>query len=770
MDRSHFHESALYRAANGAVLAGIGLFMPFFGIGAVTWKNILVLSAVLAFLVGISFLPAREKGLCLLLAAVCLGVSVAVIGLHTSYEFLQGYVGWCRGYVGEQEQWMEGFRLLQTAVITAAAFLIQILLEKIRFLKNVLAFICADGLLFCLLAQISLTHMCVVLVLLFIVTVSVEWLQEHWKKRHSGDLKARMVWLAPFLCAYLLLMALMPAPETPYEWKWVKNVYNHVRESVLTLSFGLFHGGQEDFSTSLSGFSDRGGLGEGVHEDDREVMHIQAQGSLVSNLYLIGKVYDTFDGRQWLQEYRGDEKERFIDTLETLYAVRKQDGKYQTDYLRAADLKIRYEKFNTEYIFAPLKTGSLRGSGADLTYSFQGGDLVFEKRKGFGTEYELKYYQINMGAELFQQLLEAPLDLDKEFWRTVSLEITPELLDAHRQMIYENYLDPVTLSEEVESYLAEITRDAETDLEKLWAIEKELNTYTYTKLPGNLPEGVTDAGTFLDHFLLESRQGYCTYFATAFVLLARAEGFPARYVQGFCVPMKDSKEAMVSSNMAHAWPEVYLKGVGWIPFEPTPGYDKLRYTPWGVKVRDSASSYEAEGDAAGTGSQLPGPGEEKETKEEEEGPDEDPESARGSRFARLWRALMVGLLTAFAGFVLVLFFYNLVDGYRYRRMDLSEKFKVEVRRNLRVLSWIGLRREEQETLQELHDRGMLIPGLTALCFLKDYEDVLYGGKTAGEDLLEGVKKEREQLWIFLKKEKKRAYVLYRIRMFLVRER
>lgn len=775
MNRRRFREKALYRAVNGAILACMGLFMPFLGIEAVTWKNTLVLCVVLAFLVGVSFLSARGKSLCLLLAVVCLSVPIAVIGLHTSYAFLQAYFGWCSGYVGEQEQWVESFRLIHSAVITAAAFVIQIILEKIRPLKNVLACICVGGLLFCMFARISLPHMGVVFVLLFIVTVYVELLQQRWKKIRSGSLKAQMIWLVPFLCVYLLLMAIMPAPEAPYDWQWAKNIYGTVKESFLQVSFHLFRGGHEDFGTALSGFSGDGQLGEGVYEDDRKVMHIQAQSSLVTNVYLIGKTYDAFDGRQWLQEYSGGEKERFIDTMETLYAVRRLDDRYLTDYLRVVDIKIRYDYFNTEYVFVPLKTVSLQDNGTDLDYSFEGGDFVFERRKGYGTEYDVTYYQVNMGEELFEELLEASKDPDEALWkiiaqenkRQVGQEITLELAESHRQKIYENYLGEVAISKEVESYLAEITKDAESDLERLQAIEKELNSYIYTRQPGNLPNTVTNAGEFLDYFLLESRQGYCTHYATAFVLLARAEGFPARYVQGFCVPMKGTKAAAVLSSMAHSWPEVYIDGVGWIPFEPTPGYEKMRYTPWGVKVRDNVSSSEEE--EPSESKQVGGvtdPEEEIETDEEPE----DQEFEAESGLVRLWRMLIFGVPTVLAGFVLVLLFDNLVGIYHYGKMDIAEKLKVEVRNNLRALSWLGLKRGEQETLQELRDRGALMPGLTDLHFIEDYEDVLYGGKTAGEDMLERVRNERKQLLGLLRKEKKLTFIFYRMRIFLMRYR
>lgn len=775
MNRSHFHEKALYRAAYGAVLACIGLFLPFFGIDTVTWENIIVLAAVLVLLVGISFLSARGKVLCLMFTVICLCVPAVAAGWRTSYLFLQAYFQWCGGYGGTQEQWLEAFRLIHTMVITAAAFLVQILLEKFRALKIGLACVLADGMLFCLIAKISLTHMGVVFMLLYIVAVYVEWLQEHWKKTRSGDRKAQMLWLSPFLCVYLLFMAVMPAPETPYDWQWARNLYNQVKKSFLVVSQNIFHGNREDYSMALSGFSDDGELGEGVQDDDREVMQIQAQRNLMSNLYLIGKVYDTFDGRQWLQEYGDGEEERFIDTVETLYAVRRLDDRYLTDYLRTANIKIRYEVFNTEYVFAPLKTRSIQDSSHALDCFFKGGDIVFEGRKGHGTEYNVEYYQMNMGEVLFEQLFETPKESDEALWDTVAREyekqtgrsITLELVESHRRMIYENYLEEITLSQEVESYLSEITGDAGNDLEILQAIEKELNSYTYNRRPGSLPDEITNAGDFLDYFLLERREGYCTYFATAFVLLARAEGFPARYVQGFCVPMKGSQDAVVLSGMAHSWPEVYIEEVGWIPFEPTPGYEKLRYTPWGVSVRDIQASSEAgEVNENGWESILTGPEEEMETDGESE--EQKPEGALG--FLRLLKVIIFGIPAITAGFAVVLLVDNWLGMYRYRRMDLAGRLKVEIRQSFRVLSWLGLKREDQETLQELRERGMMILGLTSLHFIEDYEEMLYGGKKAGEEVLERVKREREQLLDLIREEKKFMYVFYRVRMFLMRYR
>ncbi len=82
----------------------------------------------------------------------------------------------------------------------------------------------------------------------------------------------------------------------------------------------------------------------------------------------------------------------------------------------------------------------------------------------------------------------------------------------------------------------------------------------------------------VEFFLGTSKQGYCMHYAGASVLVLRELGVPARYVSGYVtgnyVWNEQSKryEATVRDNDAHAWVEIYLEGIGWIPIEVTKGY------------------------------------------------------------------------------------------------------------------------------------------------------------------------------------------------------
>lgn len=80
------------------------------------------------------------------------------------------------------------------------------------------------------------------------------------------------------------------------------------------------------------------------------------------------------------------------------------------------------------------------------------------------------------------------------------------------------------------------------------------------------------SGDALSRFLFETRRGYCEQFAGSYAVMARLVGLPARVAVGFTPgELGDDGRYRVRELNAHAWPEVYLPGSGWLAFEPTPG-------------------------------------------------------------------------------------------------------------------------------------------------------------------------------------------------------
>ena len=76
----------------------------------------------------------------------------------------------------------------------------------------------------------------------------------------------------------------------------------------------------------------------------------------------------------------------------------------------------------------------------------------------------------------------------------------------------------------------------------------------------------------VDDFLFNTKTGVCVEYATAMVMLARASGIPARYCEGYLMNQEIEGSRgyyAISANDGHAFPELYIRGYGWVTFEPT---------------------------------------------------------------------------------------------------------------------------------------------------------------------------------------------------------
>jgi transglutaminase-like putative cysteine protease len=75
--------------------------------------------------------------------------------------------------------------------------------------------------------------------------------------------------------------------------------------------------------------------------------------------------------------------------------------------------------------------------------------------------------------------------------------------------------------------------------------------------------------------LTSYKKGFCNYYASAEVLMLRSIGIPARLAVGFAQGEPEGGIYVVYRRDAHAWPEVFFPGYGWIEFEPTANQDPL---------------------------------------------------------------------------------------------------------------------------------------------------------------------------------------------------
>jgi len=146
-----------------------------------------------------------------------------------------------------------------------------------------------------------------------------------------------------------------------------------------------------------------------------------------------------------------------------------------------------------------------------------------------------------------------------------------EVLTRYAESVREHFMDvPEIVPQRVHDLVDEIIYGLDTDFERIMAIRDYLIQFPYTLTPQPVPDGVC----FVDHFLFEGREGYCTYYASAMAIMSRIAGVPSRYVEGFLLPPAETDPAIfvVTNMMAHAWVEVYLEGFGWLIVEATAPY------------------------------------------------------------------------------------------------------------------------------------------------------------------------------------------------------
>ena len=178
------------------------------------------------------------------------------------------------------------------------------------------------------------------------------------------------------------------------------------------------------------------------------------------------------------------------------------------------------------------------------------------------------------------------LPLDKSYLLSNGSALMAELLqNQYKEFVYANYLkvpDTKEMAEVQEHYADLLSEKHSTALETLDVLqhikERMHSECSYSLYPRKTPT----TRDFVNYFLLENHKGYCTHYASAGVMLARMAGIPARYSTGYILVDDDIKKGKyksngsvvldVKDNRSHAWAEVYIDGLGWIPYEFTAGY------------------------------------------------------------------------------------------------------------------------------------------------------------------------------------------------------
>lgn len=317
------------------------------------------------------------------------------------------------------------------------------------------------------------------------------------------------------------------------------------------LSFG------SDPGRSMAGFGSEVELGQvgRIRDDDTVVMRVVPPGLTddpprVAALRLRGTSFDHYDGRRWSRSHA--EAGRPLRDLFDDYAITRTP-RPEID----APYEITLDHLDQTVVFLPEHTVGLRipprsRNGVDehrAIVLYPGLDIRYEDGDALGLRYTA-YVSTEPNLEPLRGL-------------------TPD--DRRR------YLQLPSGHERVVTLAHAWTDGARSERERAERILAQLHgpAFSYS-LDMRDPEGRPP----IERFLFDWRSGHCEYYASAMVLLLRAEGVPARNVTGFLGAEWNEygRYYAVRSRDAHAWVEAYLPGEGWVTFDPTPAGRGLGFT------------------------------------------------------------------------------------------------------------------------------------------------------------------------------------------------
>ncbi|WP_345710563.1 DUF3488 and transglutaminase-like domain-containing protein, partial [Kineococcus glutinatus] len=161
---------------------------------------------------------------------------------------------------------------------------------------------------------------------------------------------------------------------------------------------------------------------------------------------------------------------------------------------------------------------------------------------------------------------------------------------------------PDSLPELVAATAREVTQNAQDDYDRAVQLQQFFRTSGGFVYSTDVPDsGGSDAVASF----LQNKQGFCVQFASAMAVMARSLGIPARVAIGFLPGEEQGDTWRISAQDAHAWPELYFEGSGWVRFEPTPATRTGSMPPWTVG-RVANAPVPGPSSTEAPGRQLPG--------------------------------------------------------------------------------------------------------------------------------------------------------------------
>jgi protein-glutamine gamma-glutamyltransferase len=265
-----------------------------------------------------------------------------------------------------------------------------------------------------------------------------------------------------------------------------------------------------------------------------------------------GVALPSFDGKRWFtadrnQEVLGVRGDGWIHMSEPAHT----GGRVPT-----LEYTVFLEPMATDTVFVTGNALALRGNFAGEVASFGVPRRGFLNRDSTGSIANPFH---NFAAIRYTGLSQLP-PFDVAKLRLAATEYPPAIRERYLQL-------PVT-DRRIAELAKEVTRNAESPVDKAVAIESFLRSrYSYSL---NLTSNSGDDP--LARFLFETKAGHCEYFASAMAVMLRTLGIPSREVNGFLPGEYNDLggDYIVRASDAHSWVEAYFPGSDWVVFDPTP--------------------------------------------------------------------------------------------------------------------------------------------------------------------------------------------------------
>lgn len=524
------------------------------------------------------------------------------IGINKFFHFLDDYFFWLSEFMRYTDipDPLFQFITVLSLCILISIFLYCTLIRKFRFLIVIIAGMSLFGIQWTNKLTNGLEPF-----YLFLAAALIIYLKHIYKLKSAKGINdyakpiVISVWSVPICILIIVLASTFQTSEKPIEWKWldkkIVSVYNYLKKNLDYETFDYFS------LSASSGFGDRNNiLGGRVRLDRTNVLRV----STSKRIYLKGISKDIYTGSNWansvpeLTQTGTDYTGMFSDFNEMMQGMEILTGKenFTSNYFDKNPVSVTFLNIKTKSLFLPSKVNSFKPTLDDFSgYVNNTGDYSTRERLTKGFKYTVDVLSPKIGNKEFEDVLRkskkglyneyllklefpsyfktsaTPLVLDST--SSKKLELFEELtkLKEKSELIYKNYLQlPDNLPQRVKDLSASLVATSNNNFDKAKAIEQ----YLASNFPYNLDVHSTPRNRdFVDYFLFDLKEGYCSYYASAMTILARIAGLPARYVEGYMLPpdpLKESSTTFIITNMqAHAWVEIYFEGYGWLPFEPT---------------------------------------------------------------------------------------------------------------------------------------------------------------------------------------------------------